>query len=120
MKTPRSYVIFGNGIEEDILYFERAPHGDAIFATKSGIYRYREYDINTEDPKFVVYRISFDNRCNPVLITRIVFDDRVKYEYKYDPRESEFEVFASKDATREEILKLIASDLKIDYKKSEI
>ena len=116
METPRSYVIFGNGIEEDILCFERAPHGDAIFATKSGIYRYREYDINTEDPKFVVYRISFDNRCNPVLITRIAFDDRVKYEYEYDPRGSEFEIIASKDASEEDILKLIAKDLKLTWK----
>lgn len=117
METPRSYVIFGNGIEEDILYFERSPHGDAIFTTKSGMYWYREYNINTEDPKFVVHRISFDNRCNPVLITRIVFDDRVKYEYDYDPRGSEFEVLAPKNASEEDILKLIAKDLKLTWKR---
>ena len=45
MKCPRSYAVFADEHEEDLLYLETDKAGHTIFAARSGIYRFhREVD----------------------------------------------------------------------------
>lgn len=113
METPRSYVVFPNGVELDIIYFERDVFGNILFSTKDGIYKYSD---KLEDGMFI-QKISVDGTFSMIAIDHIILDDRVKYEYDYDPRGSEFEVLASKTASEDDILRLIAKDLKLTWKR---
>lgn len=121
METPRSYIRFEDGTEEDIVYFEKDLNGDIIFSTKNGIYKANKVPgvivgMLSAPETFEIFKTTASGDFRKVYYDRIQFDDRVKYEYDYDSRESEFEVIASKTASEEDILKLIAKDLKLTWK----
>lgn len=121
METPRSYIRFEDGTEEDIIYFEKDSNGDIIFSTKNGIYKAKKFPgvivgMLSAPETFEISKMTAGGGFRKVYYDRIRFDDRVKYEYDYNPRESEFEVLAPKNASEEDILKLIAKDLKLTWK----
>ena len=121
METLRSYIRFEDGTEEDIVYFEKDLNGNTIFSTKSGMYKAKKLPrvmvgMLSAPETFEISKMTADGGFRKVYYDRIRFDDRVKYEYDYDPRESEFEVLTSKNASEEDILKLIAKDLKPTWK----
>ena len=121
METPRSYVRFEDGTEEDIIYFEKDLNGDVIFSTKNGIYKAKKVPgvivgtLSTRET-FEISKMTTGGGFRKIYYDRVRFDDRVKYEYDYDPRGSEFEILASKNASEEDILGLIAKDLKLTWK----
>lgn len=111
METPRSYVIFADGTEEDILYFERNAFGDMLFSTKEGIYKYSD----KLNGRKVVQKTSVNGTYSTVNIDHIVLDDRVLYRYTYNYTLADFKILADKNATEEEILVLIAKNLGVTY-----
>lgn len=121
METPRSYIRFEDGTEEDIVFFEKDLNGDIIFSTKKGIYKAKKVPgvivgtLSTRET-FEISKMTAGGGFCKIYYDRIRFDDRVKYEYDYNPRESEFEILAPKNASEEDILKLIAKDLKLTWK----
>lgn len=122
METPRSYIRFEDGTEEDIVYFEKDLNGDIMFSTKNGIYKAKKLPgviVGTlsAPEAFEISKMTAGGDFRKVYYDRIRFDDRVKYEYDYNPRESEFEILAPKNANEEEILGLIAKDLKLTWKR---
>lgn len=122
METPRSYIRFEDGTEEDIVYFEKDLNGDIIFSTKNGIYKANKVPgvivgMLSAPETFEIFKTTAGGDFRKVYYDRIRFDDRVKYEYDYDPRESEFEILAPKSASEEDILKLIMKDLKLTWKR---
>lgn len=121
METPRSYIRFEDGTEEDIVYFEKDLNGDIIFSTKNGIYKAKKVPgvivgMLSARETFEISKMIAGGDFRKVYYDRIRFDDRVKCEYDYNPRESEFEILAPKNASEEDILKLIAKDLKLTWK----
>ena len=131
METPRSYIRFEDGTEEDIVYFEKDLNGDIMFSTKNGIYKAKKvpgvivgmlsaretFEMLSARKTFEISKMTAGGDVRKVYYDRIRFDDRVKYEYDYNPRESEFEILAPKNASEEDILKLIAKDLKLTWKR---
>lgn len=96
-------------------------NGDIIFSTKKGIYKANKVPgvivgMLSAPETFEIFKTTAGGDVRKVYYDRIRFDDRVKYEYDYDPRGSEFEIIAPKDASEEDILKLIAKDLKLTWK----
>ena len=124
MKKPRSYAVFEDGHEEDLLYFETSKSGHHIFATKSGIYRYYPEEYSVHNTSFVT-RLSCFGRLGPALTNRtdeikyVAIDERIPYEYRIEGLEGYTcgEILVPPDATDQEIRKLIMNDLKIQYRK---
>lgn len=89
MKQPRSYAIFADEHEEDLLYLETDKVGHTIFATKSGIYRFHN-ETDTIDGSMFRRLVSYFEKLGPTESNRtdeikyVVVDERVPYEYKID------------------------------------
>lgn len=125
MKKPRSYAVFEDGHEEDLLYLETSKSGHDIFATKSGIYRFHPTTDVIDGSKFrrlVPYfeRLEADGTSHQINeIERVVIDERIPFEYRIDGLEGYTcgEILAPPNATDQDIRKLIMDDLKIQYRK---
>ena len=124
MEKPRSYAVFEDEHEEDLLYFETNKSGHHIFATKSGIYRYWPEEYRVNDTSFIT-RPSYFDRLGPALTDRtdeikcVVIDKRVTYVYVLGGPDFNVhgEVVASEDADEEEIRQAIMKSLIVRYEK---
>lgn len=89
MEKPRSYAVFADEHEEDLLYLETDKVGHTIFATKSGIYRFHN-ETDTIDGSMFRRLVSYFEKLGPTESNRtdeikyVVIDERVPYEYKID------------------------------------
>lgn len=124
MKKPRSYAVFEDGHEEDLLYYETSKSGNHIFATKSGVYRYWPEEHDLGDMCFTIRSPYFD-RLGPTLTDRtseikyVVIDERIPYKYEVCGSGAFIcgSVLVPPKATDQEIHKLIVEDLEIRYEK---
>lgn len=64
MKKPRSYAVFADEHEEDLLYLETDKVGHTIFATKSGIYRFHN-ETDTIDGSVFRRLVSYFEKLGP-------------------------------------------------------
>lgn len=124
MKKPRSYAVFKDGHEEDLLYLEKGESGVYIFATKSGIYRYWPDEDMIDGTCFKHFCSHFD-RVGPKSsdptdeIKYVAVDERVPYEYKIDGGGVYIrgKILVPPKYSDEKIRKLIMEDLDIQYRK---
>lgn len=124
-KKPRSYAVFADEHEEDLLYLETDKVGHTIFATKSGIYRFHN-ETDTIDGSMFRRLVSYFEKLGPTESNRtdeikyVVVDERVPYEYKIDGLDGCVcgEILVPPNATDQYIRKLIMDDLKILYRKA--
>lgn len=125
MKKPRSYAVFADEHEEDLLYLETDKVGHTVFATKSGIYRFHN-ETDTIDGSVFRRLVSYFEKLGPTESNRtdeikyVVVDERVPYEYKIDGLDGCVcgEILVPPNATDQYIRKLIMDDLKILYRKA--
>ena len=124
MKKPRSYAVFKDEHEEDLLYLEKGESGVYIFATKSGIYRYWPEKDCLSETCFKHYCSNFD-RIGPKSfyptdeIKYVAVDERVLYEYQIesDGVYIRGKILVPPDYNDEKIRKLIMEDLNVKYRK---
>lgn len=121
MKKARNYAVFKDGHEEDLLYLERDSSGNAIFATKSGIYTFENH---IDGASFISYYPCFyrlgPTSFNPANeIDSVMFDDRSLYEYKIEGNGVYIcgKILAPVNSDDKTIRKLIMEDLNIKYRK---
>lgn len=126
MKKPRSYAVFFDGHEEDILYREFGTDGTYLFATKSGVYKF--YPERKQWGSFGIDVLpSHFDRIAPTEVHRIDYiqsiciDERKVYQYRIKNSCTVIHgnILVPPKATDAEIRKLILEDLKVEYEEVE-
>lgn len=127
VKKLRSYVIFKDGHEEDLLCYDKTADGKAIFVTKSGkVYRYYP-PANRQYAECIKWRDAYFERLDPDFdketqeIERVVLDERVWYDFTLWWKDQLFcdSILASPNASEDELRRLILKDVVIKCKKKE-
>lgn len=122
MKKPRSYAIFTDGHEEDILYREFGADGTCLFVTKSGTYKFYSERRQLNLSGIVVMSPCFE-RIGPTeariidYIKSVCIDERKVYQYRIQNSCTVIHgnILVPPKATDAEIRKLIMEDLKVKY-----
>lgn len=130
MNKPRSFVIFKDGHEEDIFYYQQYSRANYVFATKSGVYVLNTYVFlgggGSEFLRMSHISPNFSNDRHPEFkfssapeIKSVIVDGRIPYVYRIKGDFGEIcgSIYAAPDATESEVHKLILEDLHIEYRK---
>lgn len=124
MEQPRSYAVFEDGHEEDLLYLEINKSGGSIFATKSGIYRFcpiKDIIDGTKFKRLTSYfeRLGADSTDRTDEIKYVTVDERILYKYELNAsgRHISGSVLAPPNATDSDVCKLIVEKMGIVFHK---
>lgn len=123
MKKPRSYAVFIDGHDEDILYREIEHNGTYLFATKSGIYKFCSERICWDRNGFSVCapphfeRVTSNESFPIVYIKSVHIDERKVYQYRIENLHTVIQgnILVPPKATDADIRKLIIENLKVEY-----